>query len=96
VRINGSSVEPELEHPYVVGSAFGWMIEINDGIASDYARGDDPLPSTPVIAGELEANGSSSWYFKAGAYAQSNADEGDPEEYVAVELRDLRTEHIAR
>jgi Alginate lyase len=97
VRINGSSVTPELEKPYAVGTEFGWMIEIHDGgVRIYYARDNYPLPSTPIITGDLEENGSPSWYFKAGAYAQSNADTDDPMEYVAVELRDLRTEHIAQ
>jgi Alginate lyase len=97
VRINGSSATPELDNPYVVGTEFAWMIEIHDGKVSIYYSGsDDQLPPTPIIIGELESNDSPSWYFKAGAYAQSNVDTDDPMEYVAVELRELRTEHIAQ
>ena len=45
------------------------------------------LPPTPIIIGEAGID-SPSWYFKAGAYAQS-VDTDDPMECVAVELREL-------
>jgi hypothetical protein len=98
VRVNGSSVTPELANPYEVGTEFGWMIEIDNGhVSVYYAEGDNPLPPTPIITSDaLEpTDDPSKWYFKAGAYVQSNTDTDDPTEYVAVELRDLRTEHVA-
>lgn len=98
VRVNGHAVEPHLENPYEVGTEFGWMIEIDNGrLSVYYAQGDNPLPPTWIITSDaLKPTGDDppKWYFKAGAYAQSNADTDDPTEYVAVELRDLHTEHV--
>jgi endoglucanase len=83
-RINGSAVTPRLMESYAPGTEFEWMILVNNGIAEIYFN--DML--TPLITSSaLLTTGSDSWYFKAGAYSQSNATIDDPSEYVSVELR---------
>ncbi len=90
VRINGTSVTPELANPYVVGTEFSWKIEVIDGTVNVYYGTGTTLPGTPTVTGSLVSTGSPSWYFKSGLYNQSNTAAGDiATEYGAAELRNL-------
>lgn len=87
VRVNGTTVQPYLATPYIVGIEFDWKILVVDGIASIYFNHMD----IPVITDQqLYSTGTASWYFKAGCYSQTNSSiEKDPSEYVSTELRNL-------
>lgn len=90
-RVNGtSSGLPRFDEDYAIGTEFEWMIRIENGTVSVF-YGD---MNTPLFeSADLQSTGADSWYFKAGAYAQSNENDDDADEYVSVELRDLACTH---
>jgi hypothetical protein len=97
VRVNGSSVTLsngtlDYANPYVPGTEFEWKISVNGGAIAVYL--DDMV--TPVYtapAGTLAATGGvTTWYFKAGVYAQATGSAGSS---ATVELRDLTVAHAS-
>lgn len=91
VRVNGSAVTPRLAVPYILGTEFQWKIQVTDGVAHVFYED----MTTPVITSSalVPTSGGATWYFKAGAYAQSNETTDAPNETCAVELRDLEHWH---
>lgn len=97
IRVNGSTATldaggTDLYNPYVPGTEFEWMIEVVNGSLKVYIN---DMVTAKVTSAALVTTGSSSWYFKAGVYLQSqNGVDGDsPTDYGAVELRDLWNWH---
>ena len=89
-RVNGSAVTPRLMEPYVLGTEFEWMVRLDNGLAEIYFND----MTTPLITStDLVSTGSASWYFKAGAYAQSNETLDDPSEIVNVTHRAIAYGH---
>lgn len=97
VRVNGSSVtltggSLDAFNPYVVGTEFEWKIRVDNGAISVYI---DNM-TTPVYtapAGTLAPTaGISTWYSKAGVYAQAT---GAGTSSAVTELRDLSVTHTA-
>lgn len=97
IRVNGSTATldaggTDLYNPYVPGTEFEWMIEVVNGSLKVYIN---DMVTAKVTSAALVTTGSSSWYFKAGVYLQSqNGVDGDsPTDYGSVELRDLWNWH---
>lgn len=95
LRINGSSVTPDLASPYAVGTEFSWKIRIVDGAISVFYN-DMVTPVYTAPAGTLVATtGVNTWYFKAGLYNQSDTTTDVGTEYGSAELRSLGVQHSA-
>lgn len=92
VRVNGSAVTPRLYETYITGTEFEWMIKVVNGIG--YVYFNDMLNPFITTVAMTPTTGVNTWYFKAGAYAQSNVAGGETAtDYDAVQLRDLQHWH---
>jgi hypothetical protein len=92
VRVNGTSVH-EFANPYTVGTEVHWKIRLVNGAVEVYI-GNMTTPAYTAAAGTLAATtGVTTWYFKAGAYAQFDETTVAATEYTSVELRGLTTSH---
>ena len=82
----GSSSETvtTVQASYTLGTDISWRLEVINGAGKLYIGG------VAVLNFPCSASG---MYFKAGAYAQSNSTIDAASEYVAVELRNLKTWH---
>jgi Alginate lyase len=77
----------DLDPAYVLGTEFTVSIAVEDGTIDIYY--DDP--TTPAVSVQRDADGC---YFKAGAYTQSNLEQGDAADaYGEVAIRELLVEH---
>jgi hypothetical protein len=92
VRVNGSSITPRLEETYILGTEFEWMIRVKDGVASIFYK--DMLVPMHTTTALTPTAGITTWYFKAGNYAQSNVALGEaPTDTDVVQLRSLQHWH---
>ncbi|MDP9144355.1 MAG: polysaccharide lyase family 7 protein [Actinomycetota bacterium] len=90
-RINGTAVgTPKLAEPYVIDTEFDWMMELIGGDLRIY-YGDLAVPV--VLRRSAFAGAGATYYFKAGAYAQSNETIDSGTDHVEVLLRQLQTWH---
>jgi hypothetical protein len=77
----------ELEPAYALGTVFTLVLAAHDGVIDIYY---DDL-DTPAVSIERDVDGC---YFKAGAYTQSNEEQGDePDAYGEVVIRELVVVH---
>lgn len=92
VRINGSAVTPRFAEPYVLGTEFEWKIRLVNGTVYVYYNDmTTPLITSTALVQTTHPDG---WYWKAGAYNQSNETIDSPTEWGSVELRDLAASHL--
>ncbi len=77
-----------LDDAYVLGTEFTVVVEAHDGEIDVYYED----LSRPAVTVPRDVDGC---YFKAGAYTQSNEEQGDaPDAYGEVVIRDLVVEHV--
>lgn len=90
-RINGtSSGQPKLKLDYQIGDIHEFMVEVVDGVTKVYW---DDLYQ-PVIT--TTAVSTTTAYFKAGCYSQSNETIDSPTEWMSVDLQNLRAWHTGQ
>lgn len=90
-RINGtSSGQPKLKLDYQIGDIHEFMVEVVDGVTKVYW--DDlhqPAITTTAVS-------TTTAYFKAGCYSQSNETIDSATEWMSVDLQNLRAWHTGQ